>query len=136
MRLQISKWLPALFMMIVIFLMSSRSSSELPNFHSADAIVKKGGHMVGYALLSLLYWRALNLKQEKRWMAWLLTILYALTDEFHQSFVPGRHPSIWDMIIFDNLGALLSLWLADRYGKRKRPGIAPSVVEDRKQAIK
>src|SRR5215211_7617679 len=109
MKIQTSKWFPALLMMLVIFLMSSRTSSELPNFNWADAIVKKGGHMVGYALLALLYWRAFDLKKEKRWVAWLLVILYALTDEFHQSFVPGRHPSVWDVVIFDNIGALISL---------------------------
>lgn len=120
-------------MMIVIFLMSSRTSSELPNFHWADAIVKKGGHMLGYALLAVLYWRAFDLQKGKRWVAWLFAILYAVTDEFHQSFVPGRHPSIWDILIFDNGGALLSLWLADQYGKRKRPGVHQPVVEKTKQ---
>lgn len=129
MKIQISKWLPALLMMIVIFLMSSRTSSELPNFDWADAVVKKGGHMVGYALLALLYWRAFDLQPQKHGVAWLLAILYAVTDEFHQSFVPGRHPSIWDILIFDNLGALISLWLADQYGKRKRPRIVPAAVE-------
>jgi VanZ family protein len=59
--------------------------------------------------------------KKKRWLAWLLAILYALTDEFHQSYVPGRHPSIWDVLIFDNIGALSSLWLANKYIKQKRP---------------
>ena len=54
-------------------------------------------------------------------MAWLLTILYALTDEYHQSFVAGRHPSIWDVLVFDNLGALLALWLTANRLKQKRP---------------
>lgn len=130
MRLQISKWLPAFLMMIVIFLMSARTSAELPNFQWADAMVKKGGHMLGYALLAVLYWRALDLKRETRWVAWLLAILYALTDEFHQSFVPGRHPSMWDIVIFDNIGALLSLGLASLYRKRKRPDAMHPVVNE------
>src|SRR5215207_4888460 len=136
MRIQISKWLPALFMMMVIFLMSARTSSELPNFDWADTIVKKAGHMVGYAVLALLYWRAFDLKKEKRWVAWILAISYAVTDEFHQSFVPGRHPSPWDIVVFDNLGSLISLWLAGLYGEQKQPGITHPIVEDAGMEIK
>jgi VanZ family protein len=77
--------------------------------------------VIGYALLAFSYWYALGMDKNKRWLAWLLAILYALTDEYHQSYVSGRHPSIWDVMIFDDLGALLSLWLATRYIERKRP---------------
>lgn len=104
-------------MMIVIFFFSAQPASQLPNFDWADKLVKKGGHVVGYAILALLYWRALDFNRNKRWLAWLLALLYAVTDEFHQSFVAGRHPTIWDILIFDNLGALMALWLRDRYRK-------------------
>jgi len=114
-------WVPALVMMAVIFWFSSRPSSELPNFNWADGIIKKSGHVIGYALLAFFNWYGLGLNTEKRGTAWQLTILYALTDEYHQSFVAGRHPSIWDVLIFDNLGALLSLWLAEKRLKQKRP---------------
>ena len=114
-------WLPALVMMLVIFWFSSQSSDELPYFRWADAIVKKGGHMFGYGLLALSYWYGLGGDGKKRPLAWLFAVLYAMTDEFHQSFSAGRHPSIWDVLIFDNLGALISLWIAGLYIKRKRP---------------
>ena len=65
--------------------------------------------MLGYAILAWSYWNALDMKPHKRWLAWLLTILYAVTDEYHQSFVTGRFPSAWDVIVFDNLGAILGL---------------------------
>lgn len=119
-RVQLFKWLPALIIMLVIFLISAQPSSQLPNFGWADYLVKKSGHALGYAVLALLYWRAFDFKKEKRWIAWLMAVLYAVTDEFHQSFVSGRHPAILDVIIFDNLGALLSLWLVDVYRKQKR----------------
>jgi len=115
--------------MLVIFWFSAQPSSELPVFDWADRIVKKGGHMLGYALLGLSYWRAFDFKAEKRWIAWLLAVLYALTDELHQSFVPGRHPSWWDVILFDNFGALIALWLADLCRKQKRPDSIHPVVE-------
>lgn len=129
MRIRIVKWLPTLLMMLIIFLVSARSSYELPDFGWADALIKKSGHMIGYALLALFSWRALDLKKEKRWIAWLIAIIYAVTDEFHQSFVPGRHPSIWDVLIFDNLGALVSLGLATRYGKQKQSRQSSSIVQ-------
>lgn len=77
--------------------------------------------MLGYGLLALSYWNALDRAKGKRPVAWLLAVFYAVTDEFHQSFVPGRNASFWDVLIFDNLGALISLWLAGLYLKQKRP---------------
>jgi VanZ family protein len=130
MRIQISKWLPALLVMMVIFFFSARPPSELPYFDWADHIVKKGGHIIGYAILAFLYWRAFDFKEKKVWAAWLFAILYAITDEFHQSFVPGRFSSVWDVLIFDNLGALISLWLAKRYRKQKRPGPNRLIVKE------
>ena len=105
----------------IIFWFSSRPADELPVFSWADTIIKKSGHMIGYAILAFWYWVGLGQDKTRRWLAWLLAILYALTDEYHQSFVPDRHPSLWDVILFDNLGALISLWLANQYFKQKRP---------------
>jgi len=75
--------------------------------------------MLGYAILAWSYWYALGRQPNQRWLAWLLAILYAATDEIHQSYVPGRYPSVWDVLIFDNLGALISLWIANRTIKQK-----------------
>ena len=116
--------------MLAIFWFSAQPSSVLPVFDWADRIVKKGGHVAGYALLGLSYWRAFDFKPEKRWIAWFLAVLYGLSDEFHQAFVPGRHPSLWDVILFDNFGALISVWLADLYRKQKRPDAIHPVVEE------
>lgn len=116
-------------MMLIIFLVSSRTSSELPSFDWADRIVKKGGHMFGYALLAISYWRAFSFKPEIRWFAWALAVCYAITDEFHQSFTPGRFPSAADVLIFDNLGALGGLWLWSLY-KAQRPNLIHPIVEE------
>jgi VanZ family protein len=105
------RWLPAVLSMMIIFLFSSQPSSELPNFDLADTIVKKGGHVIGYAILAWSYVYAFRMREDKRGLVWLFAVLYALSDEFHQSFVAGRHSSIWDVLIFDNLGAMISLWI-------------------------
>lgn len=115
MKAQFAKWLPALLTMAVIFWFSSQPSNEIPNLGLADRIIKKAGHVSEYAVLSFWIWRALDFRKERRWLAWLIAILYAATDEYHQSFVIGRFPSVWDVVIFDNAGALISLWVAQRY---------------------
>lgn len=120
-KVSIWNWIPALVMMGIIFWFSSQPSPDLPNFNWADRIVKKSGHVVGYAMLTYSYWHALGGQSEKGWVAWLLALLYALTDEYHQAFVVGRHSSIWDVVVFDNVGALISLWLANKYSRQKRP---------------
>lgn len=117
----VPRWLPALLVMSVIFIFSSQPSERLPDFSWADRIVKKGGHMLGYGLLALSYWNVLRWDGKKRPLAWLFAVLYAATDELHQSFVSGRNASVWDVLVFDNLGALISLWLAGKFIKQKRP---------------
>jgi VanZ family protein len=114
------RWLPAVVMMAVIFVASNTPSSSIPTFGILDTIVKKAGHMLGYALLALAYWYGLDLKKGLWWLALVLAVLYALTDEYHQSFISGRHPSLLDVFGFDSGGALLSLLLT-RSVIKKRP---------------
>ncbi len=108
------RWLPALGMMAVIFGFSSIPAAEMPHFDWADFLVKKGGHMTGYALLALGFWHGLGWAPRRRGLAWLLAVLFAVTDEFHQSFVPGRNPSWVDVVVFDALGAALGLVIRAR----------------------
>ena len=117
---QIVKWLPALFVMGIIFWLSAQPSEELPNFDWADRLVKKSGHILGYAILAISYSRPLGVRKRGTWLAWIMSILYAVSDELHQSFVPGRNPSVWDVLIFDNIGALLGLWIYELWRKQKR----------------
>ncbi len=114
------KWGPALLMMSVIFFLSSRTRSSLPNFGSLDYVLKKTGHMLGYGLLALAYWRGLGFGRRPAWYAWLLAVAYACTDGFHQSFVAGRDPSVVDVLLFDNLGAAAALMLARVF--ERKPG--------------
>ena len=111
---QLASWWPAVLMMALIFALSSRPSSALPNLGWADAIVKKGGHVLGYGALAACYWRALGWKPRLWWLAWVMAAAYGITDEVHQVYVAGRHPSGWDVILFDAPGAALGLWYARR----------------------
>jgi hypothetical protein len=105
------RWLPAIIVMAVIFGFSSIPSKEMPMFGVLDLIVKKGAHMLGYGLLALAFWYALRFDRRRWWLALLLAVLYALSDEFHQSFVPGRHPSLVDALLIDGSGAGLALFI-------------------------
>jgi VanZ family protein len=96
-------------MMAVIFAFSSRTVYELPNFGGWDYFVKKTAHAIGYGLLTLTYWRGFGFRRGGNWLAWLMALAYSATDEFHQSFVPGRTPSLIDVFVFDNLGALTTV---------------------------
>ena len=122
--LKYRRWIPAIVMMAIIFVASSTPSSELPNYGFWDMLVKKGGHMMGYGLLSIAWWYGFSFDSKKGWLAWLLAFIYAISDEFHQSFTPGRNPSAVDVLFFDGGGALVGLstlviWFRMRAKKKK-----------------
>lgn len=119
------RWLPPLIWMGLIFAMSAQPSPpQLPE-PLLDLLLKKAGHMVGYAVLAWLYLRALRGCGSTFNRAYLfslaLSVAYAVTDELHQAFVPGRHASAVDVCI-DGLGATLALALAWRRAKAQAPG--------------
>jgi VanZ family protein len=112
------RWIPALVMMGLIFWFSAQPSGKFPEL-PLDYVIKKTGHVLGYGLLALCFFFALRFEPKYRWVAWMLAILYSATDEFHQSFVPGRHPSLFDILFFDNFGALLALWFYSRFWNKE-----------------
>lgn len=75
----------------------------------ADFVVRKGAHMTEYFILIMLIKRTLRDKytlNKSLSFAFLLTILYASSDEYHQTFVPGRCGQVKDVLI-DSCGALI-----------------------------
>lgn len=145
-------WLPVLVWMLVIFLAStslgsgantSRILGPMLNFLFPDITpetiagirmtVRKLGHFVEYAVLAGLLWRAFFRPCIDRPWHWpaagcsvVTSIVYAVSDEFHQTFVPGRVGSPVDVII-DSIGAtcgLAFLWLWWNWKRAKRQGLA------------
>jgi VanZ family protein len=114
------RWLPALVIMLVIFAFSNTPNTHLPQFGIIDTLVKKASHMLGYGLLAVAYWFGLRFEKSRWWLAVLLAVIYALTDEFHQSFVPGRHPSYVDVFVFDGGGALLAVALVTYFRMKRK----------------
>lgn len=92
----------------LIFFLSSQSQLPGPEDQLADFLFKKIAHMTVYAVMYLLAFRAFELKNlHRRYLfAFVFCVLYAISDEFHQMFVPGRTPALRD-IGFDIVGMTL-----------------------------
>ena len=122
------RWAAAVAWMGVIFWLSSRSTLPRPAGASPD-LVAILGHLGAYAMLALLLAWALLTRGRSMWetfaVAWVVAVLYGVSDEIHQSFVPGRDPAVFD-VLTDATGAALALgalwwWV----GRLARPPDAP-----------
>ena len=116
------RWAPSLVMMGLIFLLSSLPSDKIPYYGTLDYLIKKGGHALGYGLLGLSYYYALprSLSTVYKWvLALIMAVLFALSDEYHQSFVEGRTSSLTDVAI-DTLGAIIALFFGAGYSSNSR----------------
>jgi VanZ family protein len=105
-RLRLDLWLPPVVLMGVIFAFSAQPSLD-SGLGVIDLIGRKLIHFAEYALLCFLWWRPLATVTTPRraaLYAFLIASGYALTDEFHQSFVDGRHGTPVDWLI-DSAGA-------------------------------
>ena len=111
----------------VKWLFPSASPEFLALFHF---LLRKAGHLTEYAILAALAARAFRnsshqfLRNHWFWISLLLAVIYALTDEFHQSFVPSRTASIYDSMI-DSVGAFIALmcmWLTSKANPTVRTG--------------
>jgi VanZ family protein len=99
-------WLPPLLLMGAIFVFSDQPSLN-SGLGAIDLIGRKLIHFAEYALLCFLWWRALvtvTSPGRAALFAFLLASGYAATDEYHQSFVDGRHGTALDWAI-DSAGA-------------------------------
>lgn len=95
---------------IAIFLVSSWEIVPSPRDTLLNFVLKKTAHIGEYAVLYWLTFRAVNesAKRKKFLAPLVFAVFYAITDEIHQSFVPGRHARVYD-VGFDALGGLLMI---------------------------
>lgn len=101
---KVLKWLPAIFVACCnIYLSSQEHIKQMPTFWNADKVV----HFFCFAGFSFWVAFACNIKSYKMtWLPTLIISLWAVTDEIHQSFTPGRDASVFDWIA-DTTGAFL-----------------------------
>lgn len=109
-------WGPACVWMGLIFALSAESHPPfLPPGEMAFAYAfRKLGHFTEYAILAWLIYRPLRDQRRGVWLAFALTTLYGASDEWHQSFVPGREMLFGDWLI-DSAGALCGLVVARQW---------------------
>lgn len=106
-------WVPAIIWAIIIFSFSSVSVPVVSPFYWREFVIKKTGHFIEYVIFGSLIYRALLNSGAAKKKAVIYTIivslLYAASDEFHQSFIPNREPRVRDVII-DTIGASLAVY--------------------------
>jgi VanZ family protein len=138
-------WLPPLLWMAAIFALSSDAGSAehtsrflLPlvrwlfpwaspsQIDAVHWLVRKLGHVVEYAVLAALWWRALRsgrglAPSTSAWTALIIAVAWAVLDELHQSTVASRTASAADVVI-DAAGAGVALLAARvRRARAARP---------------
>lgn len=109
---KIIRWIPSTIIMGIIFASSNQTSMDIPNFGLFDFLVKKAGHIIGYALLSTTLFYGFRWKKQKMFLVFFLSIIYAGSDEFHQSYISGRTSSMYDVLVYDQIGTLLGLGIS------------------------
>ena len=97
-RTILALWGPFVAALVVVFWLSSLSRVPVAHLYWDKLL-----HAVGYAVLGVLALRAFHggfwrLRLEPTLYAALVVILWGISDEFHQSFVPGRDASPWDVL--------------------------------------
>jgi VanZ family protein len=110
-------WMPPVALMALIFFLSAQPDLS-SGLGAWDVLLRKLAHASVYAVLTLLWWRAL-----RTWgaahhrpiaAAWLIAIAYSATDEWHQTFVMGRHGSPLDVMIDAGGASAAALWALRR----------------------
>ena len=117
----------------LIFFLSSQPGIDTPLlFPGQDKLF----HLIAYAVLGFLGVGALKITEEgyrhrQVWFVALVVMLYGISDEIHQYFVPGRSAETLDAVA-DAVGAMLGAWtmfyLARLFVRRSRMRSAPTDV--------
>jgi VanZ family protein len=152
-------WIAAILWLIVIAIestamLSSSNTSRIlypilhflfgmdwERFHEWHFYIRKGGHVVGFAILSVLLFRAwratLPAMNDTNWtlrwatLALLGTAFVASLDEWHQSFIPSR-TGRWEDVALDTCAGLAAqvlifLWWVWRRRKQESRGSLSSI---------
>jgi len=115
-------WLPLILYCLAIYIQSGRSSPKsIPDVRFLDKIL----HFCAYGVLGILFFRAYNtlaLKSDKNLLIVISiasTILYGISDEIHQYFVPVRQADIMD-VIANSIGSICGVCFFHFWKTRQR----------------
>ncbi len=112
------RFIPPLALMGLIYFLSDQPDLST-GLGVWDLILRKIAHMSAYAALTLLWLRALG-PFTGRALIWAvaIAILFAISDEYHQTFVEGRHGSPVDVGI-DTVGIVIAVLISRTRGFRR-----------------
>lgn len=113
--------------MILIFIMSSFNSTEssnqsnfivniildifnITNIKLLSLIIRKLAHFTEYFILGILIYNLIHSYNKKIYIAIIICVLYAISDEIHQLFVSGRSCQLLDILI-DSIGSIAGTYL-------------------------
>lgn len=119
--------LSVLIWMIFIFIMSSFDASEssaqsniivnfisnifnINNIEFLSLIIRKLAHFTEYFILGILTYNLIKNYRKKYYIAIIICIIYAISDEIHQIFIPGRSCQITDILI-DSIGVITAIYI-------------------------
>ncbi len=117
-------WLPVIIWCGVIYFFSDQPYLKSDLSSETDLALRKLTHIAEYAILTFLLFRAYFRsngfsKKKSVSSAIIFALIYSLTDEYHQTFVPGREGCLRDIVI-DSLGIFATgLFLSKNYVKNK-----------------
>jgi VanZ family protein len=96
--------------MSIIFYFSTRSTTGFGGTNETRRfLILKSFHLIEYAFLAFL----LSFAILKKKLVIIIAYLYAISDEIHQSFTPGRTPRFQDTLI-DLIGILIGLFIFNK----------------------
>ena len=122
--------------MILIFIMSNYTSTasahqsglivnviasifKIDNLNLLSHIIRKLAHFTEYFILGILTIRVIIDYKLNNYYAIIICILYAISDEIHQIFIPGRSGEVRDVLI-DITGTTLGIIIYNLYHKNKK----------------
>jgi VanZ family protein len=115
-------WLLVVSFAFFIFFLSAIPDLKSSLDEVLDIILRKIAHATEFGLLAYLIFSALEIHKinykKAIFLASIFALLYALSDEYHQSFVPGREMALVDFLI-DATGVLMAFFLLLFSKKRK-----------------
>ncbi len=114
---KIKKWIPAFIVMGVISGISSLSGPAITSLGLGSEAYHINGHFIMFVFLCFAYFKA----TKNIFHSIMLTFIFAIIDEFHQTFTPFRSSSFFDICV-DTIGGLISggiLWKFQRILPRR-----------------
>lgn len=116
-------WLPPVLWAGLIFFVSAQPKETFEKLGLSGTLLSIAGHLITYFVLMSLLVLAFRFgsRVPQRWayvLSFLLVAFYGLSDEYHQSFVPGRTATIADWLV-DLMGAGMAWFVLYRWEKRR-----------------